>query len=270
MFKNFISNLATVVKFIILVCLVILLYNEAFLYLPKEQQAAIDNFCRTLSPIRFDSSTGKLYSGKACALDTAGKPMACQSAVFLDGPIGREMFESFDSAIKQQQLPQRLVCLRSNGGLLIGAERIAKLIRREQLDTCVADYVEYNAVYDKSTQRFIELSNITHSNVSCGSACPFMLLAGSKRLALGQQFSIKLHHPGRPSKTCLGTVYQNSDLSKENVLLSLVEQSPEADLAAHKQLYQRALRTPFRMNKTDHVSHEDFATYRLFTEYLHQ
>lgn len=267
MFKNFISNLTTVVKFIILVCLVILLYNEAFLYLPKEQQVAIDKFCRTLSPVKFDSSAGKLYSGNACALDATGKPTACQPAVFLDGPIGREMLESFDLAIKQQQLPQRMVCLRSNGGLLRGAERIATLIRREQLDTCVADYVEYNAVYDNSAQRFTNLASVTHRDVSCDSVCPFMLLAGSKRLALGQQFNIKLHHPGAPSKTCLGTVYQNSDLSKENVLLSLVKQSSEADQAAHFQLYQRALQTPFRRKKPDHVNHADFAKYRLFTEY---
>jgi hypothetical protein len=266
MFKTFLSGLATVVKFFILVCLVIVIYNEAFFYLPKEQQAAIDSFCRSLSPVKFDSSAGKLYSGNACALDAAGNPMACQTAVFLDGPIGREMFESFDSALKQQQLPHRMVCLRSDGGLLKGAERIAQLIRREKLDTCVADYVEYTAVYDKSTQRFTPHATTTHHDVSCGSVCPFMLLAGTERVALGQQFNIKLHHPGTPSKTCLGTVYQNSDLSKENVLLALVQQSPSQDAAAHHFLYQRALQTNFRKKKPDIVSHTDFAKYRLFTK----
>ncbi len=263
MLSKMFSVISTSIKIIILIILFGFLYNQIYLVLPKEQQRAIHNFCRNFDIFQFDSSSGKVFKGKACDYDSQVITSSCQNAVILDGTIGFEMYEDLKSAIENKQMPNQLICLRSPGGVIEGAEKIAELIRSQQINTCLSDYVEYDAVYEKSSKSFKPITKQSHNAIDCTSACPFILIAGKNRTALGDNFTVKLHHPGTATFTCAGTIYSNADLSKKNGLLNMVKQSPADEFEQHQMLYQRAVQTNFR--KFDNVCHCDFEKYRLFT-----
>ncbi len=263
MLKQLKTIFLTATKLAFLLFLLVCLYVITFQYLPKEQQNAIHNFCRDFGKSKFNSTAGKVYVGKACDFDSQVIASTCQNAVILDGPIGKEMYEDLKSSIELEQLPHRLICLRSRGGATMGAKAISDLIRTHQLDTCLSDYVEYDKVYASTTKNFTAIAKQTHSNIMCDSACPFILIAGKNRIGLGNSFKLKLHRSASPTYLCVTTIYKNSDLAKGDPILDIVNKSPVHELEQHQMLYQRSLQTDFK--KLDEVSHDDFDKYGIFT-----
>jgi hypothetical protein len=76
------------------------------------------------------------------------------------------------------------VCFNSPGGLNQVAAHISKTIKGKGLDTCVADTLIKNSATFSASPRFTS---------SCQSACVFVLLAGKKRISIGDRFIIGFH-----------------------------------------------------------------------------
>jgi hypothetical protein len=262
MLKNIKTIFFTALKLAILAYLLFILLIVGFKYLPKEQQDTIHNFCRNFTPAPFQSISSSMFIGKACDADPQVQSATCKNAVILDGNITKEMYEDLKSAITREQLPTKLICLRSHGGVTQAAEAISDLIRRHQLDTCLSDYVEYDQAYSNITTNFAAITKQTHSDVMCDSACPFILISGKNRMALGDNFKLRLHSGSSPKYLCLTTIYESANMDKGNPLLDVVNKSPAEQQAKHQMLYQRSLLTDFK--KLDEVSHDDFDKYAIF------
>ncbi len=262
MLKNLKTIFFTAIKLAILAYLLLILFIVGFKYLPKEQQDTIHNFCRNFTPAPFESISSSMFIGKACDADPQVQSATCKNAVILDGNITKNMYEDLKSAIKRDQLPNKLICLRSRGGVTQAAEAISDLIRTHQLDTCLSEYVEYDQAYSSVTSNFAAITKQTHSDVMCDSACPFILISGKNRIALGDDFKLRLHSSSSPKYLCVTTIYESSNLDKGNPLLDVVNKSPAEQQAKHQMLYQRSLLTNFK--KLDEVSHDDFDKYAIF------
>ncbi len=263
MLKNLKTIIFTAIKLAILAYLLLILFIVGFKYLPKEQQDTIHNFCRNLSPAPFQTTSSSMFIGKACDADPRVQNAICKNAVILDGNITKQMYEDLKSAITRDQLPNKLICLRSRGGVTQAAEAISDLIRTHQLDTCLSDYVEYDQAYSSIANNFAAITKQTHSDVMCDSACPFILISGKNRIALGDSFKLRLHSSSSPKYLCVTTIYESSNLDKGNPLLDIVNKSPAEQQAKHQMLYQRSLLT--NLKKLDEVSHDDFEKYAILT-----
>ncbi len=204
----------------------------------------------------------KVFLGEACALKDDGKDIdnaTCKAAIILAGSIGEGMFEAFENFLLENKEHPNLVCFMSNGGELNGAEKIANKIRGEGLDTCMSDRIKVTGK---------DLSSKIASN--CESACPFVLLAGSNRVAIGSDFKITVHHPGSTTSFCICDIKFNKDgfTDSENVYTRIIQASAEDVRDSHMDFYRRAMSTPFYEDSLDLIKYEEFKKYKLFTSYL--
>ncbi|KZY65921.1 hypothetical protein A3735_07560 [Oleiphilus sp. HI0061] len=134
-----------------------------------------------LSIAGFESA--KVLGAKACSEGFCGFDV-----ILIDGIINnntsREL-SKFLKGRKQSQVPD-IVCFNSPGGGADGAFELGNLIAQNKLNTCVAD--EYLLVDGNKI-----------SNVQCGSACPYALLAGKRRVLHGLASNIWVHSSGSTS-----------------------------------------------------------------------
>lgn len=201
------------------------IYNEIYKVLPAEYKKSISNFCADFDVFKFKTASGAVYLGQACDYNHTEnnvKRGSCVAAVVLDGTIGNEMLFAFESAIQSNLINHMPVCFRSRGGVASSSVKIAALIRQYNLDTCMSDYVEYNQRYHIVKNKFEAIAPQSYADVYCSSMCPFILIAGKHRYALGDQFVIQLHHTGKRSVNCVNTFYENSDLTENNYYLDMV------------------------------------------------
>ena len=82
------------------------------------------------------------------------------------------------------------VCFNSPGGNADAAQRIGNWIKSNNLNTCLAE-------------RYKLENGVTTSKVQCQSACPYLLLMGKTRTALGSDFNIGVHRSGVPVDLCV-------------------------------------------------------------------
>lgn len=88
------------------------------------------------------------------------------------------------------------ICFDSIGGDNHAAERLIYVIKGSEVKTCLAEK------YILSDATLIE-------GVKCNSACPFIFLSGNKRLALGSEFDVGIHHSGFTFNFCFFKCYFN-------------------------------------------------------------
>ncbi|WP_439821520.1 hypothetical protein ACSPX5_09330 [Pseudomonas sp. HLG18] len=82
------------------------------------------------------------------------------------------------------------VCFSSPGGSAGIAQDIGNWIKSRHFNTCMAE-------------RYKLEGGIGISNVQCLSACPYLLLMGKTRVALGSDFSIGVHRSGVTFDLCV-------------------------------------------------------------------
>ncbi|MDY6976692.1 MAG: hypothetical protein SVW51_10780 [Pseudomonadota bacterium] len=229
--------------------------------------------CTYLSATRYGESTidgingesiEKVDLGLACSFKSGSlepDDSTCREAILIIGDVGKGMAQSFARFLNTNPERPNLVCFRTKGGELEGAEQVAHLIRINALDTCVADYVD---------GKHWDLIDVSPG--FCNSICPFVLLSGKNRLAIGNQFKIEVHHPGFVWNWCFCKTKHNVPWFmfdvEANEMTKLIALSPEADKAALTQLYIRAINHPFYEDKLDNVPTSEYENYALFTQYL--
>ena len=121
--------------------------------------------------------------GRTCA--SSGAP--CRESFILDGPIWNGAAKKFVTRMDKltKNYPNvNLICLNSSGGLNVEGAKIAAYIRDHKLNTCVGDMPISDNAPKNPDFRF---------TANCSSACTMIVLAGVKRIAIGNQFTFGLH-----------------------------------------------------------------------------
>lgn len=133
-----------------------------------------------------DTSEMTLELGKTCD-QTAAR---CIQSFNLAGPIQPDdgkIFREKLSTLLAEHADVNVVCLNSTGGDNDSAAEIAAEIRKRKLNTCVGDMsFDLGGPQPGSGVRYTD---------TCSSACTFILLAGTERLAIGTRFKLGLHSP---------------------------------------------------------------------------
>ena len=204
-----------------------------------------------------DVTYEKASVGKACAYIRGTKNVdegSCIDAIILAGKVGQGMEQSFYNLLTNRTEHPKMVCFRSEGGDTKSAENIAHVIRERGLDTCLADYIEINNGYWEDTY--------------CTSVCPFMLLAGHSRIALGDTFKIGVHHTGMMMNLpVIGKFAKHTPVARMIFfppLKPIVESSSAQDKEKHKALLERSNLTDF--NDMDYIASNDYPKYAIFTD----
>lgn len=133
-----------------------------------------------------DTSELTLELGKTC--DQAGAQ--CIPSFNLAGSIqpgDGKVFRDKLSSLLAEHADVNTVCLNSNGGDNDSAAAIAAEIKKRKLNTCVGDMsFSLSGLQPESGVRYTD---------TCASACTFILLAGTERIAVGARFKLGLHSP---------------------------------------------------------------------------
>lgn len=203
----------------------------------------------------------KASLGKACEFFPGTEKVnknSCINAVILAGYIGEGMDKKFDELLGGTSKLPDTVCFASHGGVTKSAENIANKIRELNFNTCMADYLDF----DNGAE--------TKIPPVCNSACPFMLLAGKSRIALGSTFSINVHHTGRwfnlPFSYKVGLNTPLLRMLYSPPLKAIVEASGPEDKEKHMALYERSLLHDFDDIPLDRIDPDDYEAYNIFTE----
>jgi len=121
----------------------------------------------------------------ACTLDES----KCLKDVLL---IRGQIVEDTDEYVKEvlKAHPTDTICFSSEGGNTDTSIRIGKLIDSKGLNTCLAKRYKLNGGKDLALK-------------ACESACPYMFLTGTNRVALGEDFRIGVHSSGWHIDCCI-------------------------------------------------------------------
>jgi hypothetical protein len=170
----------------------------------------VSNYCTDRNVKTIDRSIGpmRLHAAKACSLaDGCGIDVA-----LLDGQImsnsGEVISKSLDFYFKGNP-SVKTVCLNSPGGDTTSAKIIGEKIAFLGLDTCLAE--KYVVENEKSI-----------TGIICNSACPWVFLAGNKRIQLGEKIKIGIHSAKWTGYFC-NTAYSTSkDSNEEKNFVNLI------------------------------------------------
>lgn len=177
--------------------LMIFWFLPMYLIQPKSLRSPIYNVSQSLASVFRDFSELQLESGTTCNQFQT----VCLDSFILEGDIQPGDGEIFTSKIRELivKYPKvKLICLNSEGGFTAEAAIIAKRIRELKLDTCVGDLPLSNKQMRQAGLRF---------TASCKSACNLILLAGTRRVAIGDRFVLGLHASKR--------LYEQQEKGKE-------------------------------------------------------
>lgn len=199
----------------------------------------------------------KASTGRACQYlpqTNTVDPNSCIDAIILAGSVGEGMRRSFIGLLESEADLPNIVCLDSGGGVTKSAEWIAEIIRQRELNTCMADYLELE-------------NGSRKTSVSCKSVCPFILLAGHERKALGNTFSIGVHHSGRMMNLPLvGKFAKHTPMLQmllQPPLKPIVEDSRPQVKEKYMALLERSYQTD--LDDMDIIAPEDYSKYAIFS-----
>lgn len=154
-----------------------------YLIQPKNVRSPIYHVSQSLASLFRDFSELRLEPGITCSqLRTV-----CLDSFILEGDIQPGDGKNFIAKIQYLVVKHpkiRLICLNSRGGYTEEAAKMAQQIRSLNLDTCVGDLPMPTVEMRQAGMRF---------TASCESACGLILLAGSRRVAIGDRFVLGLH-----------------------------------------------------------------------------
>ncbi len=136
------------------------------------------------------------------------------------------------------------ICFDSIGGDNPPAERLIKFIKASNLNTCLAE-------------KYIISGSQEVKGVKCDSACPFLFLASDKRVALGTDFAVGIHHSGKTFDLCLFKCHFNSGGEEFEQYLTRVE---------HKKFFKDSRKVDFEDERN--LSFKELEGYAFFTQKL--
>jgi hypothetical protein len=160
-------------------------FLPAYFIQPQYIRSPIYYVSHKLASVFVDFSEMTLALGATCNTTRT----VCLESFILEGDLSPEDGEKFEQAIEKLLASRpdiRLVCLNSKGGYTEAAAKIARKIKSLDLDTCVGDMPIARSQLDLSGLRY---------TATCESACSMILLAGKRRIAIGDNFLIGLHSP---------------------------------------------------------------------------
>ncbi len=108
--------------------------------------------------------------------------------ILLQGEIVKDSVEKVKAFLEKENISSdqnnMMICLDSPGGNGQAAVAIGEEIARRGLDTCLAE--KYTLL----------TGEMQHRTTVCASACPYILLSGEKRIAIGEELIISGHSSG--------------------------------------------------------------------------
>ncbi len=108
--------------------------------------------------------------------------------ILLQGEIVKDSVEKVKAFLEKENISSdqnnMMICLDSPGGNRQAAVAIGEEIARRGLDTCLAE--KYTLL----------TGEMQHRTTVCASACPYILLSGEKRIAIGEALIIAGHSSG--------------------------------------------------------------------------
>lgn len=164
----------------------IFLYTPIMMALPSSWSNFLFRPSLLVYRLFADTSEITLELGKTC--DQAAEQ--CIQSFNLAGPIqpgDGKIFRDKLSKLLEAHANVNMVCLNSTGGDNDSAAEIASEIQKHKLNTCVGDMsFGVAGLQPESGVRYTD---------TCASACTFILLAGTERIAIGTRFKLGLHSP---------------------------------------------------------------------------
>lgn len=206
------------------------------------------------------------FKGSEFQVDTS----SCKDAILIFGFIDNGTIKSFDELYPNVKNRINDVCFLSRGGGTQAALELAKKIERYQLNTCVGEHV---SIWIDEEWEIWKTKTGNPATVYCKSVCPFILMAGKERVAIGERFEIKVHHPGftycclPEGKNKFNSPIHNLPFFKDDMeeLVSLSEERYQKSLF---EFYELAMSHDYAEEELLLVDIKELQRYQLFTKFL--
>tara|TARA_R110001583_G_scaffold193090_1_gene360695 strand:- start:2497 stop:3309 length:813 start_codon:yes stop_codon:yes gene_type:complete len=267
MIRNFLLAL-------LLLAVVFLYWSDGLLDAAYYKMSAICHKEKCVSKPVPDFITIEIENGSSMDIPRVVKALSCKTNVNeeADSEVCQESFVMFDEinmkaldALKKAHslYPEvNTVCFRSFGGSTTAGLQIAQYIETNTFNTCMSGTVKLSPEYDSRVSKVA-----SGENNFCHSTCPFVLLAGEKRYAIGDQFKIKVHRPG--VKYCVGNEDHKVDVFKLrffNDFQTMAAMVSPEDTKPVQRFYDKAISHPYSEEDLLPVLFEELITNRVFTE----
>jgi|GEM_PF-3582905 len=163
------------------------------------------------------------------------------------------------------------VCFSNRGGRTQIAEDLYKILQKYGYDTCMGGYYE---ISDQTDNRITaELSNSDESMIFvekpvCASSCALLLLAGENRLAIGNNFELKVHRSGL-NFCFLDCKYQLDTGAFSMSSFDYMIENAKRMMPSNKEHYYEQIETkPFDDEELRLIAFEDAIKWQVFTDEL--
>jgi hypothetical protein len=163
--------------------LVIPFFLPIYLLLPSGIRSTIYNLTLAVDSNFRNFSDLQLDFGETCDQSRTN----CIKSFILDGEISNgdaSTFLKLFNKMRKLHPEVHIVCLNSGGGFNGDASMIARHIKDAGFDTCVGDLPLLTEEISQPGIRY---------TASCESACTLIVLAGKRRIALGDRFKFGVH-----------------------------------------------------------------------------
>lgn len=183
----------------------VFLYTPIMMALPSSWSNFVFRPSLLVYRLFADTSEITLELGKTC--DQAAEQ--CIQSFNLAGPIqpgDGKIFRDKLSRLLTEHADVKIVCLNSTGGDNESAGEIAAEIKKRKLNTCVGD-MSFGLAEPQPE------SGVRYTD-TCASACTFILLAGTERIAIGTRFKLGLHSPRSVLSTEDSVIRNEDDAAK--------------------------------------------------------
>ncbi|WP_417442094.1 hypothetical protein [Idiomarina sp.] len=188
---------------------------------------------------------------------------------FIMRSITERTIKDFASAV--ELYPKlKTVCFANKGGSVRTARIIYKFLQNNNYDTCMASYYEVSQETDSRLASKEDYSGevISKENPSCSSSCAVMLLAGKNRIAIGSNFQLQVHRPGR--KFCFSECEWRFDAGTFFMgdFEEMIENAKDMSELNKRQYQQQIATKPFDDRNLREIGISDALNWQVFTEKL--
>jgi hypothetical protein len=161
------------------------LFLPTYFLLPSEVRSVTYHTSRSIASVFKSFSELQLEHGITCNQNKS----VCIDSLILKGeliPGDEKHFQNVFQDLQARHPNTRTICFDSLGGHTSAAAIIARQIKHSNFNTCVGDW----SIADSQAN----LHHPRHTS-RCESACTMLMLAGSRRIAVGDRFLIGFHSP---------------------------------------------------------------------------
>lgn len=173
-------------------------FLPSYFVLPSQIRSLVYHSGRQVASVFRTFSELQLQHGVTCNQDR----VVCIKSLILTGeiiPEDEDRFHQLFAEIRRKHPDTKTICFNSPGGHTSAAAAIAKEIKQSEFATCVGDW----SITDEQLQ--FPLPRFTSR---CESACAMLVLAGSRRISVGNRFLVGFH--------AAKTIVESKDPGMEN------------------------------------------------------